>query len=750
MLIIIPFLAFYFIFLNCYRRPSKPEDSACWRDAYLSASIIWGIILTVITEFLSTLSLITLNWVLLSWGLVCITSAIIYYRLNRTQKLVIRFRLSRIWLPEIMLSLGIVFITITIGLIALIAPPNHWDSMIYHMPRVFHWIQNHNVNYYPTHIMNQLTFTPGAEFIIMHLQILSNSDRFANLVQWLFMLGSIIGISAIAKELGADIRSQVFSAVICATIPMGILQGSSTQNDYAVAFWIVCLVYYILVILKNARINLSLLFKIGASLGLALLTKGAAYIYAFPFLVWFIFSGFKKFRWYIWGCIFIIATVAFCVNLGYYIRNFSLIGSLFPSAQLPHVSYGITSLSLLISNVIRNIALHTGTPFVLINRIIYGAIKLIHDIVGINLNDPLSTAHCKFYIPFSLNENQAGNLIHLFFIMVSIAIFLISRQKRQRQFAYYLTALASAFFIFSFFVKWEPWNQRYHLPIFVLFCPFTAVVLSRINNPFRQNKTLLITMCIIFLCTVTGWVLYHSFKTQITELLYNAELIINKAIKRENIFSPQPYFDIANSQFRWFLGTSVFLIFVLFFLYRFKDIVISISFIFILASLPWVLHNDSRKIVGKKNIFTVKRIEQYFADRPHYKNPYTRIINYIKSKGHSDIGIILDDDYLDHNWEYPFIALLQENNLSRFRLEHINVSNNSSIKYGVHPFNEFIPSAIISLHPAESNKIIYKNTIYLKEWPSNDTSCITDWASCGCDSDDILINNLCINVFVKQ
>ena len=35
---------------------------------------------------------------------------------------------------------------------------------------------------------------------------------------------------------------QILSAVICATIPMGILEGSSTQTDYTTSFWLVCFV----------------------------------------------------------------------------------------------------------------------------------------------------------------------------------------------------------------------------------------------------------------------------------------------------------------------------------------------------------------------------------------------------------------------------------------------------------------------------------------------------------------------------
>ncbi|MHC5831404.1 MAG: glycosyltransferase family 39 protein, partial [Nostoc sp.] len=105
-------------------------------------------------------------------------------------------------------------------------------------------IQNHTVAHYPTSYTPQLYQNPWSEFVILHFQILSGGDYFANLVQWFSMIGCIIGVSLIARQLGADLRGQVFSAVVTATIPMGILQASSTQNDYVIAFWVVCLAYY--------------------------------------------------------------------------------------------------------------------------------------------------------------------------------------------------------------------------------------------------------------------------------------------------------------------------------------------------------------------------------------------------------------------------------------------------------------------------------------------------------------------------
>ena len=153
--------------------------------------------------------------------------------------------------------------------------------MGYHMSRVMHWIQQGTVAHYPTHNLKQLYQNPGSEFAITQFQLLSGGDYFANSVQWGSMVMSLVGVSLIARQLGCDRRGQLLAVVLCATIPMGILQAASTQNDYVLSLWLVCFTYFSLLIVQ-AGVTRSTAIYIGASLGLVILSKGTGYIYAFP------------------------------------------------------------------------------------------------------------------------------------------------------------------------------------------------------------------------------------------------------------------------------------------------------------------------------------------------------------------------------------------------------------------------------------------------------------------------------------
>jgi 4-amino-4-deoxy-L-arabinose transferase-like glycosyltransferase len=693
MLIIIPFLVFVFIYLIFYIKLGGGNVLSAWRVSYLSASVICGVLVVVITEILSIFDLITFNWVVGFWIAIGISSASFCSILVIKKRPSIHFILPKFQLFEVVLLLGVVFIVMVLCFIALVSPPNSYDSMTYHMSRLCHWIQNHNVAHYPTHILRQLYMQPFAEFSIMHLQILSGGDRFANLVQWFSMIGSLIGVSLIAKQLGADLSGQILSVIVCSTIPMGILQASSTLNDYVVSFWLVCFVYFLMLLRTQPKGIYSL--ATGISLGLTLLTKATAYIYASPFILWFIFSGFKRLRWKLWKPILVIAILVFLINLGHSVRNFDLYGHpLGGPEEFKNVSNNAMSIPLLMSNIIRNMGLHIGTPGWVVNAIMLKAVKSLHAMLGVSILDPYTTYRLStsFFITFSTDETYAGNLIHFILILGSIIIFFVSWQRRNsRDLMRYNIVLIAAFLLFAFYLKCQPWGSRLHLPLFVLWSPFMAIVFSRINS-FKGKKILLIFMGIMLMCVLIGWFLYDYFIFKFVETNYKGLT--------------------TNGNFNFYLKVNICLLLGLLLLYRYNLRVSHvIGLILILTSAPWVFHNSYKNLIGEENIFNTGRTDQYFLAMPNFKDPYIKVVDYLKSKGYSDIGVMLSEN----SWEYPLFVFFKENNTHALRIEHVNVNNLSSTKYKIPPFNDFNPYVIISTRSLQNDKILYKDAIYVKE-----------------------------------
>ena len=707
-----------------FYRISYGQNSSCWRSSILSASILWGVLLTAITEFLSIFNSITPAWILGLWGLSSIISLYVCIRVINKAKPVVWFKISETLYPVIPLLFGIVSIAILLVIIALVAPPNNCDSMIYHMCRVIHWIQDKNVGHYPTHIIRQLYLQPWAEFAIMHFQILSGGDRFANLVQWFSMIGSLLGVSLIVKHFGANVRTQIFAAVIAVTIPMGILQASSTQNDYVASFWMVCYAYFIMRLIKEPN-SLNYLIATGSSLGLALLTKGTCYLFALPFLIWLGFSGFKKIKIKILSRFLVITALALLINSGYFVRNFELFHNFFGSKsqiqEYKEYSNSAITLPIITSNIIRNIGLHLGTRFQPINNMLTKVIYAIHKYLNINIRDPRSTFYSlSFGVYGCIHEDGTGNFIHLFLIIISIAVFLMKYSKtKERDLLFYGMAVMGGFIVFCTYLKWQPWHSRLHLPIFILWSPFIAITLSKVCNQCKQNKKMLLFIWSIVLCVSIGSVLYASFGHKLIAAMYEGKStgFLNGLIMGRTMLPLGHYFKIADKTFWLILGTTVCFLLSLALSYRyhwrFTNIICIILF---LASSTWVFHNQTRKMFGARNIFSVSRIDQYFCGAA-FKDSYIGAVDYVKSKGCSNIGIIFTGD----DWEYPFFVLLRKSYPQGFRIEYVNVNNISSVKYNIHPFDSFDPCAIISVG-FPGNEVVNKNVVYVKNWSSDTVS----------------------------
>jgi len=548
MLIILPIAALIILVIIFNKQGN------CWRSSVLLSALIWGTLLTFITESLSAFKLLTFGGLAVLWGLTNLILGLIYWQLTKQKKQTLdRKENQKIPIFLTLLLSALCSLVAAVGLIAILAAPNNWDSMTYHLVRVGHWIENRTVEHYPTHYLPQLYLMPWSEYVIAHFQILSGGDRFANLVQWLSMVGSIIGVSLITKELGADIRGQIFAAVFCATIPMGILQASSTQSDYVVTFWLVCLVYYILQAVK-APINNRLGILIGISLGLAMLTKGTAYLYAFPFLIWLLLGSIKQVYWKKLGKPFlIIAFLALFLNLGYYTRNFQLFGSPLGSTQgfeatddpqgFKYTNDAV-SVPILISNVVRNMAIHADIVRNLgLQRVIpptTGAtekvIQIIHKILGVDINDPRTTRHGPFQVPgLSTNEDTAGNPLHFFLILLLIPLLFGWKRLRENRYLLIFTLSAiAAFFLFCFQLKWQPYHSRLHLSLFVLLAAFVGSVLDQIPPRKIANS-----VAVILIITSLNWVLYNKMRPLLGDVnVFNQSRIEQYFIERSYLLKP--------------------------------------------------------------------------------------------------------------------------------------------------------------------------------------------------------------------
>lgn len=380
--------------------------------------------------------------------------------------------------PDLGLTGWICLIAAVIPLvIGLIYPPVNYDSLTYHLPRIEHWLENNTVSYYPTSNPRQNVYAPFAEFVILQLRGLSGGDRFANSVQWLAYAGSIINVSLVTQLLGGERRAQILAALACASIPMAILQASTTQTDMFVSWQLTSMVAFGLLWARNHCSSAGICF--GASLGLACLTKGTAYPISLPFVVAYAAYALQKPRMRL-GVAICAALCALLCNLPTFTRNVALCGNPFANTlDIVKITRLFPSLSHIIGNVACNIAINIEWPNSLGGKVLHNKITGMTDAIvkKMGINE-------KSFFPFGVFSKRSGFSSHedtaqngLILILTLLAFFWIVFKGR-RGIRLYGACVGAAFILFCSLIAWQPWITRLQLPIFVLSMPIVGVAFS--------------------------------------------------------------------------------------------------------------------------------------------------------------------------------------------------------------------------------------------------------------------------------
>lgn len=447
-----------------------------WRRSLLYATVAIAAGVAVSTELLSLfgavealpLSLVDLAWLAAVAGLVL--------RARRRGMTLTALPLPKVPLPALLPLVGY---AVALGAIAVWGAPNNWDSMTYHMARVAHWADSGSVGYYATHVERQLFSQPLAEYAILHLQVLADSDRWANLVQLASMLVSLVMVTLVAANLGLGRRAQTAAVLVALTIPLGITESVTTQNDYAAALWVLCLAA---VVTRQGcrRLDAREALLVGAITGLAGMTKATTYPYLAPLLLWWLL---RRVPWRpraLALAVGLVAVVFVAFTAPGFARNLDTFGA--PtgpsSADLVNDPIGPVATA---ENLYRHAFGQLGVPPDAINAKATSAARRIADTVGLDLADPASTFPGQtFAIDFGTREDNAQGLAACVLFVAALVLLLVRRRSSDRLLLELaLCAVIGAVLLDSYF-RWNPWSARFLLPFFLLSAVVSGEALARI------------------------------------------------------------------------------------------------------------------------------------------------------------------------------------------------------------------------------------------------------------------------------
>jgi hypothetical protein len=474
------------------------------RKAFLKTSLLIGVYIALTSELLSLFHALSRWPIAIAWLLLILS--VVWFGLRggrlKTGLTHVYTALKQVQRGEALLALGLGILLALLFVIILYAPVNNTDSLQYHLGRVVHWVQDRSLEHYATNFEPQLINPIWAEEAILHIRLLWGDDRFAELVQWSAMLGCILVVSLIAGLLGAGRKGQIAAALFSASVPLGILEATSAQNDYVAAFWLVCLLASTLLCYQEE----SFIFYVACALGLGLLTKGTFYPYALPVMGWLAYLLLKRL-----GLkrtlkpLLLTAGIVFVLNVGFWWRNILTFGG--PLGSETYVGR-MASISVnpgfIGASVARNIAMNYVTPSDQVNSEMHARLTKVFGKYDPNLQG--------FQFTWGWNhEDLAANPLHFLTIPVCLLVLLIFRKRIQNPLVWqYILVSLSIFVALSFIIKIDQYGIRYQLPFMITWAPVFGLALEVLHRP-RLYWAVVLFLLVIML----PWVFYNRTRSLI-------------------------------------------------------------------------------------------------------------------------------------------------------------------------------------------------------------------------------------------
>lgn len=519
--IIFLILSFIFIFNIFFVSYQKREDVFTnFRLAFVKSSLIVSALAVIFTEILSFFRILTPAYVIMLWLVVSIiglVTLIFLVKKNNYSFKNINFDKIIVFLKNESTTIKLIIFLILIIFLALFCIAftinNNWDSYTYHLPRVEHWIQDKNVDFFPTNNIRQLYLAPFDEYFILNLKLLSESVLFINFVQFFSMINCLLLASLIAKSFGLSKRGQFISLILALTLPMGLLQSTTTQTDLVVSFFLLSFVYFSISIAKKKILRIENLIFLSLGLSLGILTKATFYIFAFPFCLLFGIYYIKLFKLKSFLILFSVILAFLLLNFQFLNRNYVQFGSpMGPQKSSPFYLPNLNEklgVKETLSNSAKNIGLHLATTNIFWNNKIDQVVTKFHDFIKFPLNSNKTSWHgMEYKTNFIIHHDITGNFFHIIILFISLVVIFIKFKTVPGLVKAYLFLIIFGFLFFAFLLKWQPWQTRLDLPMFFLIAPFSAYALSLI----KQRKIAHIVCIFLLFTSIAMLFIYNPTK----------------------------------------------------------------------------------------------------------------------------------------------------------------------------------------------------------------------------------------------
>ena len=500
-------------------------------ESYIYAFVLWTVFMFAMVEILSVFSAITTLSLWMAWGcfdIFLIFIAAICMKINIIDFIDLKKILVVLKRKEVIVVFGAIAFVVILSLRMV---PYNWDSMTYHLPRIYHWYHNGSVAHYATNNERQVVSPVLGAFVNLNVYVMSGGkDWFVNLLQSFSYLTNGLLVYSIARKLKCGREWCVMACILYLTMPIAFAEAFTTQVDNYSALWLLSFVYILLDfynVENRLEFHIQSIMKVivlGLCIALGYLSKPSVGVGMVVYVLWLLLiSVIRK------DSLKVVIKLILCTLPGMVLilvpeiaRNLYSFNAISSPVAGARQLIGTWHERYVAVNFLKNFTFNLPCVWLYDSSFwVYKYVIRFARLLNIDVDNPaISEDGREFRVrdPQSYNCDYAVNPVIMWLLLVILVVLVLKiyKLKKKQLFsvrAGYIVSAILSFIAFCTILRWEPFVSRYMISYLALLCPAIVCVLGiELDLPHRSSKRIVVKAVIYFLCIVDlyGSINYHS------------------------------------------------------------------------------------------------------------------------------------------------------------------------------------------------------------------------------------------------
>lgn len=431
---------------------------------------------------------------------------------------------------------------------AFFLPPHNTDAITYHLPRVFHYLQNESLSSYESNYIYQTIHPRYSAILNIAWHSVLPLEAVFQLVQFTAGIIAAVAVTGIARSIGASHVSSIIAGVVFLSCTNVMLQLSTPQNDLLIASYFAACLFFILKWANKPSLLCAILASLSISVAIGI--KANVVIFVPSILTLLIILVHRRRIWKNMIHFSVLPVLLFVTvfTSGYW-DNYQRYGHpLGPSSVASEVTILNESVPSILLHGSKNLARYSIRstsadglprlrPIVIAGRTIQRTLELPFERLGLDLYNPKLCR--KPYTAVGPDSHEDRAWYGVISILILIPSFLLSFLPKHRERYLPISISVLVFYLTqSYLAQYDPWRGRAFISAAVLFSALSPIVTS--SFAIGRNRILAVAIAgIILLSSLSAF----AWRRNRNVLPYDGLPSVFNMDRVSQITANQPHFE---------------------------------------------------------------------------------------------------------------------------------------------------------------------------------------------------------------